>query len=308
METVAKRDHFAEVTARIITSLENGVVPWHKAWGFVEPGQNHFTGHRYRGINALLMLLDDYKTPYFATIRQINEAGGRVKKGAKSTPVYFHDCIFKDKNGARLKPEEALQRLKNGDKSVKKYPFIRLFPVFNMQDVEGCPVKPVSLRGNADNQEIDVCADFVAALNLGQSLIHNPVTDRAYYNRINDVLMMPHLSRFDSSEYYYATLFHELGHWTGHESRLNRSTLNDVKKRGDANYSQEELIVELNACFLCNRFGVDTPPIQENSAAYIGHWLSVLKKDKRFIWDAATDAQAAYTFLTERADQLAAVV
>lgn len=301
METIAKRDHFAEVTAKIIASLENGVVPWHQPWGFVEPAQNHFTGHRYRGINQLLMLLGEYKTPYFATIRQINEAGGKVKKGVKSTSVYFHDCIYKDaKTGARLSEEVARERLKAGDKNISKFPYIRLFPVFNMQDVEGCPVKPVSSKGNSENQEIAVCADFVTALNLGESLINSPTED-AYFNRAADVVVMPELTRFLSSEQYYATLFHELTHWTGHSTRLNRPTLTDALKFGDTNYSKEELVAELGACFLCNRHGINTATVEENAASYIANWLGKLKKDKKFIWDAASEGQAAFTFLTELA-------
>ncbi|GAB3550585.1 ArdC family protein [Spirosoma fluminis] len=302
METIAKRDHFAEVTARVINSLEKGVVPWHQPWGFVEPAQNHFTGHKYRGINQLLMLLEPYQTPYFATLRQINEAGGKVKKGTKSTAVYFHDCIYRDaKTNARLKEEEALKRIKAGDKNVKRYPYIRLFPVFNMQDVEGCPIKPVSRKGNAENQEIAICADFVAALNLGPKLINSPIED-AYFNKAADVVVIPELTRFETSEHYYATLFHELTHWTGHSSRLNRPTLTDALRFGDTNYSKEELVAELGACFLCNRHGIDTAKVQDNAHSYIANWLKKLKKDKKFIWDSASEAQAAYTFLMDRAE------
>ncbi|WP_161492708.1 MULTISPECIES: ArdC family protein [Spirosoma] len=304
METTAKRDHFAEVTERIIKSLEHGVVPWHQPWGFIEPAQNHFTGHKYRGINQLLMLITNYETPYFATIRQINEAGGRVKKGAKSSAVYFHDCIYKDaKTGARLNEEEARARLKAGDKNVSKYPYIRLFPVFNMQDVEGCPVKPVSHKGNSENQEIAVCADFVTGLNLGEKLLNSPTSGQAYYSKSKDRILMPELSRFESSEHYYATLYHELTHFTGHASRLNRATLTDALKFGDTNYSKEELVAELGACFLCNRHGINTASVEDNAASYIQGWLTKLRKDKRFVWDAASEAQAAFTFLMDCSEQ-----
>ena len=299
METV-KRDLFGEVTGKIVSSLEKGVVPWHQPWSFVEPAQNHFSGHRYRGINALLMLLDDYKTPYFATIRQINEAGGRVRKGAKSTAVYFHDRIYKDKNGARLKEDEAKARLKAGDKTVKVYPYIRLFPVFNMQDVEGCAVKPASATLNEDNQEVAVCQDFLTSLN-GAARIQTHPTEGAYFHKVEDFIMMPELPRFASSELYYGTLFHELTHWTGHQSRLNRATLTDALKFGDTNYSKEELTAELGACFLCNQHGISTPAVEQNAESYIANWLGVLKKNSRFIWDAASDAQAAFTYLMELA-------
>lgn len=295
-----KRDHFAEVTGKIIAQLEKGVVPWQQPWGFCEPAQNHFTGHRYRGINSLLMLLGDYKTPYFATIKQINDAGGRVKKGSKSTQVYFHDCIYKDKNGARLTPDVALPRIKAGDPTVKKYPFIRLFPVFNMDCVDGCPIKPAMRRNETDNHEIAACADFVTALKLGNQLRHAPI-DEAFFHKKDDYVQMPPLDVFRSSELYYGVLFHELAHWTGHADRLNRKTLTESLKFGDTNYSLEELTAELGSTFLCNTFGIDTPDTLQNQAAYIANWLGVLKKNSRFIWDAASDAQAAFTYLIDRA-------
>jgi antirestriction protein ArdC len=210
METV-KRDHYAEVTGKIIASLEQGIVPWHQPWGFIEPAQNHFSGHRYRGINALLMLLGDFKTPYFATINQINEAGGKVKKGSKGTQVYFHDRIYKDRNGKRLKEEEARPRIKAGDKSISVYPFVRLFPVFNMADVEGCPVKPASTIHNGNNEPIPVCQDFVAGLSGSARIIDHPTED-AYFEKIQDFVMMPEITRFESSAFYYSVLFHELTH------------------------------------------------------------------------------------------------
>jgi len=141
MENQAKRDLFSEVTGKIIASLEKGVVPWHQPWGYIEPPQNHFNGHKYRGINLLLFLMGGFSTPYFATIKQINEAGGRVKKGSKSTAVYFRETLYKDKaSGKRISEEEAKQRIKKGRKNdVTAYSFMRLYPVFNMSDVERVP-------------------------------------------------------------------------------------------------------------------------------------------------------------------------
>lgn len=295
-----KRDHFAEVTGKIIAKLEQGIVPWQQPWGFIAPAQNHFTEHRYRGINSLLMLMDDYKTPYFATIKQINDNGGKVKKGSKATNVYFHDCIYKDKNGARLTADVAQARIATGDPNVKKYPFMRLHSVFNMSEVEGCAVRPVLRRQNEDNQEIAVCQDFITALNLGDSLRHVDQDD-AFFSRTRDFVQMPPLAAFRTSELYYGVLFHELTHWTGHPDRLNRKTLTESLKFGDTNYSQEELTAELGAAFLCNHHGIQTPDTEQSQAAYIQNWLGVLKKNPRFIWDVASDAQAAFTHLIDRA-------
>lgn len=294
-----KRDHFAEVTGKIIAKLEQGIVPWQQPWGFVQPAQNHFTEHRYRGINSLLMLLGDYKTPYFATIKQINDNGGRVKKGSKATNVYFHDCIYKDLTGGRLAPDVAQARLASGDPNVKKYPFMRLHSVFNMSEVEGCEIRPVLRRQNEGNQEIAVCQDFVTDLNLGDGLRHADEDD-AFFDVDEDFVQMPPIKAFQSSELYYGVLFHELTHWTGHPSRLNRKTLTALSKFGQANYSLEELTAELGAAFLCNHFGIDTPETEQSQASYIAGWLIALCKNNRFLWDAASDAQAAFTHLIER--------
>lgn len=291
-----KRDVFADVTAKIVQSLENGVIPWRKTWGYVEPAQNHFSAHRYRGINALLMLLGDYPTPYFATLKQVNDAGGRIKKGSKSTAVYFRDYLYKDKNGKRLKEEEAKARIKAGDKSVKSYGFIRIHSLFNMADTEGLAIKPATLLGNADNQPIAVCRDFLAEVTPAPNL-RTVVGDRASFNALTDQITMPPLAHFIDSENYYGTLFHELIHWTGHDSRLNRKTLMQLARYGDPVYSKEELTAEIGACFLCNRMGIETPDLVQNAASYISHWLDVLKKDKTFLWEASMDAQAAYAYL-----------
>lgn len=291
-----KRDVFAEVNAKIVQSLTNGVIPWRKTWGYVEPAQNHFSAHRYRGINALLMLLGDYETPYFGTIRQINEAGGRVKKGSKSTQVYFRDVLYKDAQGKRLNEEVAKARIKAGDKSVRAYSFIRIYPVFNMADTEGLAIKPATVMGNGDNQPIAVCADFMAELTPAPNL-RTVVGDRASFNPLTDQITMPPLAHFIESANYYGTLFHELTHWTGHESRLNRKTLMQLARYGDPVYSKEELTAEIGACFLCNRMGIETPDLVQNASSYIAHWLDVLKKDKTFVWEASTDAQAAYAYL-----------
>lgn len=297
MET-QKRDVFGEVTAKILQSLENGVIPWRQTWGFVEPAQNHFSGHRYRGLNALLMLLGEYETPYFATMRQINEAGGRVKKGEKSTSIYFRDVLYKDKAGKKLKEEEAKARMKAGDKSVRSYSFIAIHSVFNLSQTEGVPVKPATRMGNADNEPIALCRDFLETVKPVPAL-RTVVGDRASFNPLTDQITMPPLTHFINSENYYGTLFHELIHWTGHESRLNRKTLMQLARYGDPVYSKEELTAEIGACFLCNRLGIDLPEMVQNSAAYIGHWLNVLRQEKTFIWEASIDAQAAYGYLVQ---------
>ena len=297
-----KRDLFLEATSQIIASLEKGIVPWQRPWGHIEPPQNHFSGHKYRGINLVLFLMGDYKTPYFGTIKQINEAGGKVKKGAKSSFVYFRDYLYKDRaTGKRISETEYKERVKSGKKeTVSSLSFIRMYPVFNLSDVEGCPVKPSTSKGNEDNQPIAVAQDFITGLKTAPPIEHGHHS--AYYVPATDRICMPDLSQFIGSEEYYSTLLHELVHATGHPSRLNRPTLKDALKFGDTNYSKEELTAEIGTAFLCNYLGITTPAVQDNQAAYIGGWLAKLRKDKTFIWEASTDAQAAHSYLVAHSE------
>jgi len=142
---------------------------------------------------------------------------------------------------------------------------------------------------------IAVCQDLLASIKALPAIEHG--FDSAYYMPRLDRVCMPDLSSFTGSEEYYSTLFHELVHATGHESRLNRPTLKDALKYGDTNYSKEELTAEIGTAFLCNHLGISTPSVHDNQAAYIAGWLSVLKKEKSFVWEASTDAQAAYSYL-----------
>ena len=293
------RDPFAEVTAKIVNALEQGTVPWHRPWGFTEPAQNHFSGHQYRGVNALLMLLNDYQTPYFATMRQINEAGGRVKKGTKATAVYFRDVNHKDATGKRIAPAEYSQRKQNGDTSLRAYSFMKIFPVFNMQNVEGCPVKPNSKTANPDNQTDQLCETFLSAIQPAPQ-IKTVATDQPGYSPTTDAIYMPPINQFDESAHYYAVLFHELTHWTGHATRLNRPAVVTRHDFGTETYSREELTAELGAAFLCLKNNVLTDRVLTTAENYIGGWLKALINNKMMIWEAATEAQAAVQFLTSQ--------
>ncbi|MFD0878355.1 zincin-like metallopeptidase domain-containing protein, partial [Massilia pinisoli] len=146
------------------------------------------------------------------------------------------------------------------------------------------------------NESIQECEFFLNSLNNKPNL-KVKLSDTASYNKAKDLITMPKIQQFLSSEDYYATLFHELVHGTGHTSRLKRPTLMEVEKFGDKNYSKEELVAEIGSSFLCNFFGINTPVLDENQEAYVKGWLKALKEDVKLIFEAATEAQKAFNFL-----------
>ena len=290
----SKPDLHQQVTDRIIAHLEKGVVPWRKPWGFEQPAQNHFSGHVYRGVNFLYLNTIGADTPYFGTIKQINEAGGRVKKGATAEAVYFNDYLYYlDKKRITY---EHYKSLSEGLKSkVKTVYFLRMYPVFNMSQVEGVDVKPFIVP-NYDLEKIEECEIFLGRITDKPTILEGG--NKAYYMPSKDHIQMPYFEAFKHINGYYATLFHELAHSTGHGKRLNRDFATTPAPFGSPDYSKEELVAEIASCMLCNHLQINTPQLEENTAAYIGGWLSRLKDDKNLIFEAAAKAQAAFMFFT----------
>jgi antirestriction protein ArdC len=281
-----KRDLYQEVTDRMIALIEAGTLPWRKDWS-VEGGVYgaglpvNLTGRAYNGINVCLLwataMERDYKSNTWATYKQVAERGGQVRKGEKSTLVVFFKTLEvddKDSDGGET----------------KKIPLIRGFHVFNLDQCDG--IQPVTEEGKPEVEQVwqrDARLDEFAK-NCAVELKFN--TGRAYYSPLHDYVGMPEPRLFKSSGGFYATLLHELVHWTGHKSRLNRLF---ATRFGSDAYAVEELVAELGSAFLCAELGV--PSEVENHANYLGHWLKVLKADKRAMFTASSAASKAANFL-----------
>ena len=180
----------------------------------------------------------------------------------------------------------------NGETGLRKIPFLKLYTVFNASQIDGLsegftkiPEKPMAHT----EERIDAIENFFHAT---QAKITTGVN--AAYNSITDHIEMPPFACFHSAEEYYATLAHEVTHWTKHPNRLNRDF--NCKARGDEGYAKEELVAELGACFLGADLGFE-PVTKKEHAAYIQSWLQVLKNEKRFIFQAAAQAQKAVEYL-----------
>jgi len=284
---------YQEITNKIIASLEEGSLPWVKGWecqGLATP-QNPATGNNYNGMNILLLWMEqmanDYPTSRWMTFKQARELGANVIKGEKGTKILFAKPV-------KFKTE--MENLANGGKLEeveRSYMATKTFTVFNIQQIEGLPEeisKVAEVININEDKRNNLLESFIE--NIGAEVRHGG--DNAFFNGTDDFVRMPNFEQFKSSSNYYATTFHELTHWTGHKTRLNRVK---GKTFGDEKYAFEELIAELGSAFLCAEKGVQ---VEMRHEAYIQSWLKALKNDPKFIVQAASKASQAVTFLNEK--------
>jgi len=196
---------------------------------------------------------------------------GVVRQGERGSMVVF------------AKPIQVAAPEDKEEKAERRVRLLRYYTVFNVEQIDGLPerFRPKPAEALAPERRIAIAEEFVKAT---AAIVHHG-GGAACYSPSKDVIRMPAFKRFEDAQSYYATLLHELTHWTRHKDRLNRDF--GQKKRGDAAYATEELVAEIGAAFLCAEIGI-TPVIREDHAAYIGHWLSALKEDNRAIFRAAT--------------------
>ena len=264
------------VRDRILSSLEAGTVPWRQTWQSLSP-MNIATRKPYRGINRLLLS----GHTWWGTYNQIRRAGGHVRRGEKASGmVVFWSCYDTEKvvseNGEQV--TVALQR---------ERPLVRYYKVFNLSQCEGIEVEQAG-----EVRPVATCEDLIA-----RNRPRVGPGEPAYYPA-GDRIAMPAPDRFASPEAYYAAFFHELTHWTGHASRLNRPGITEPIRFGSERYSREELTAEMGAAFLCAMTGTDVP-VAENQAAYIAGWLRHIRDGSAAdVIRAAADAQRAADFLT----------
>ena len=265
--------------------LEAGTRPWAQQWaGSVGAGRPlRANGQPYRGVNAVNLwaaaVQRGFTSRHWFTFKGALEAGGNVRKGAKSELAFYV--------GRGTKTE-----MVDGTEEERSFAFLKSYCVFNADECEGLPAKfyaPAAVVQLGEGERLAAADDFVA--HTGATIGHGG--GKAYYRPSTDAIQMPDFGAFTSSAAYYGTLLHELTHWTAAEKRLDRTK---GKLFGDPAYAFEELVAELGAAFLCADLAI-TPDVREDHASYIASWIKCLKADERAIFRAAALAERAAGFL-----------
>ena len=281
-------DIYAAITERIIAELENGIIPWEKPWtGTPDGAISYATGKAYSVLNQMLL----GKPGEYLTFKQITEAGGKIKKGAKARMVVFWKWLQQtqdDGAGGIIRDSEGLPVYKN-------IPLLRYYNVFHIEDcedVEPKHSKDVPLNDFQPEEEAQrVLEGYWKRENIRVEHVKN--SDRAFYRRDEDLIHLPVMGQFKTPEAYYDTAFHESVHSTGNVKRLNRLQTGLSAAFGGEEYSKEELVAEIGACSIMHQLGLETDKTFRNTASYIQSWLHALKNDKRMIVSAAGKAEKA---------------
>lgn len=301
------KEYAEEVAGRIIEQLKQGTAPWQKPW---KPGElrlpyNAATGKEYRGMNTIWLHMQGYSDPRWMTYRQAEGEGGQVRKGSKGTKIVywkFHDeQPLKDEQGRPVldddgKPKKVRVELER--------PRAFTAVVFNAEQIDGLP--PLEAKATGPEPERHARAEAILA-NSGAKIAHVE-GDRAFYRPSTDSITLPARNQFGTADAYYATALHELGHWTGHPSRLDRDLSHPFGSEG---YAREELRAEIASLMLGERLEIGHDPGQH--VAYVGSWIKALEDDPREIFRAASDAERINSYVmgfeleqqTERAPTLA---
>jgi antirestriction protein ArdC len=301
-----RADVYSRVTDRIVSELEKGVRPWLKPWSASHAEDRlpllplRQNGAPYRGINVLLLWGDAIEKGFvrniWMTYKQAAEIGAHVRKGEHGSMVVYADRYVKAEENDK------------GEEVERSIPFMKAYTVFNVEQIEGLPAHYYEPPAPRDDSRAIVLAEEAEAFFAASGAVFRHGGNRAFYAPAADFIQLPPPQAFRDAESYAATKAHELIHWTGHARRMAREF---GRRFGDQAYAFEELVAELGAAFLCADLCIAPEP-REDHAAYLGHWLQVLKQDKRAIFSAAAHAQRAADYLhslsavKEEAEALAA--
>lgn len=284
---------FVEAVAeKLIEQLKAGVAPWQKPWQPGESGMclptNPVTGNRYKGINAIHLMSQGREDQRWMTYKQAESVGAQVRKGEKGTPIQYwkfseeqtktdaDDKPVLDADGLRVKQTVRLER-----------PALFMATVFNAEQIDGLP--PVQRRKEQEWTAIDRAEKILQATG---AVIRHGEHDRAYYRPATDSIHLPGKEQFAHADQYYATALHELGHWTGHGSRLDRDLAHPFGSEG---YAKEELRAEIASMIMGDELGIGHDPRQH--AAYVGSWIKAIREDPLEIFRAAADAERIQTYV-----------
>lgn len=282
---MANGNVYQMVTDRIIAELEKGIIPWKKPWTGSNKGAfNRISKKPYSLMNQMLL----GQSGAWATYKQWQESGGRIRKGEKASFVTF------------WKMQQIEENNEDGETVTKQIPLLRYYNVFHITQVDG--VEPL------EKPELNPVEPIAEAERIKEAYkerehiqIKEIISNDAFYSPSGDYIQVPCKEQYTVANEFYSILFHEITHSTGNKSRLNRLTSNECLRFGSEKYSKEELVGELGSVMILNQLGIETPQTFKNSAAYIQGWLQVLKNDNKFIVSAASKAEKAVNYIMAEA-------
>ena len=276
-----------EAFSKKVTELVlNNNAPWIKPWGVNQARGlpvNALTGRPYRGCNILFLLATPFKSRGWLTFKQVASIGGKVLKGSKATDIFFFTTIQKEKDDA-----------KTGETVLVDIPCLKNFKVFNLEQCEIPEGANLKYRPEASTATADDSGIFVECEKLLNLAVWYENDTAAYYIPSRDEIHLPNRRSFSSLSGFWGTAMHELSHWTGHESRLNRDMCHSF---GTQKYAREELIAEVSSWLLAVTLG--TPHEPQNSASYLASWVRDFKDKPRELYSAISQAQKVVDYLLE---------
>ena len=285
----ARSNLYDDITGKIIAELEEGRLPWVQPWGTAAAKaslampRNATTSRQYSGINVLILwgavVQHGFPTQHWLTFRQALSLGGNVRKGERGTTVVYAD---------RFTPEDEKRRARETGGEPERIPFLKRFTVFNAAQCEGLPD---DIAVEAPPPPPGLIEPQVEALIRATGIDFRIGGDRAYYVPAHDYVQVPPPLAYFEPINWHRTALHEMGHATGHASRLGRDLSGGF---GTRKYAFEELVAEMNAAFCCASLGI-VPTVRH--ADYIASWLEVLREDNRAIVRAASQASKAADWL-----------
>lgn len=291
----AKRDIHQEITDRLIEIMEKVDDSWQLPWYTVSTiygenpltiPQNAVTDHKYSGINIINLWLTSavqgYGSARFATYKQWSDKGCQVRKGEKGTTIVKFKVIEKEREN------------NDGEKETFGIPILKHFTVFSAEQVDGteAPVTHEPLPEDLRHQQTE---QFVANCKVNVEHGGNKAYHAYNLGTRESTIRMPAYAQFKSWQKYYATLLHELVHYTGYKNDRREQESKNFKNEKER-YAFEELVAELGSCFLCAQLGIEPEP-REDHAQYLSNWLKSLKADKKYIFKAASAASKAVEYL-----------
>lgn len=274
------------VTNKIIAEMEKGIIPWQRPWSGGACAISHTSGKPYSWLNQMML---GFKSGEWLTFNQCKAEGGCIKAGEKASTVVFWSFLNK-----KVKIENEDGEIET--KVLHGRPFLKYYHVFHIDQCTGIKEKHPNATTTWNNDPIEGAEKVIdtyfsreaCTLDVCQS-------DRAFYSPSVDTVVVPARAQYEVTEEYYSTLFHEMTHSTGHETRLNRLTKNAAF--GSEDYSKEELVAEMGSAMLVAQVGINCEKAFRNSVAYLQGWLKALKDDNKLIVSAAGKAEKAVEYI-----------